>query len=188
MDTKILSLTTKKSETRTTCTLTQEGVTALKCLSEVYGFKQKMIFDLLFNEKWLFEGILAKAEVDNKLQNVHDIRKSLVISKKNMKFLNDSSVKSGIPRDVIVDTAFKNLVVFLNHIKTLQNEKYEKTRNILNNFCEQALVIEKDFDTYLSDDDPIKTRFSTVIVVISNLINDISGYLDNNTPIDPERM
>jgi hypothetical protein len=187
MDTQILLKVANaagSAETRTTCTLTKEGAMALERLCEEYHLKQKKVFDLLVDEKYFLENISTLSCSNGELPLAREVRKSLVITKKNLKVINDVSDKSGISRDILLDKGFRYLIGLIDLAKKNEKETYEKVKNILDEFSGKASVIDKSFDEYLGEDDPIRSRFSPVISILDNLVSDINRYLENGTPIE----
>jgi len=124
----------------------------------------------------------------NNIPSQRQVRKSLVVTKKNLKALNNASEKTGLQRDIIVDVAFKYLAAALKSATALQKEQHVKAHDTINNLLDQVLKIETVLQGSLDDSDEILSRFSIVIVVLSNLVNDIEKNIKDGTPIDPERM
>lgn len=188
MNTKILSAIVKEPETRTTCTLSLEGSSSLDCLTKEFGLTQKQAFDLFITKEGINNDVMNIASAPNYIPPQRQVRKSLVVTKKNLKVLNNASEKTGLQRDIIVDVAFKYLAAALKMATVQQKEQHKKARAILNDLLDHLLKIEKDLQGSLHDSDEILSRFSIVIVVLSNLIHDIGKNIQNGTPIDPEKM
>jgi hypothetical protein len=188
MSTKILSAIVKEPETRTTCTLSLEGNASLDYLTKEFGLTQKQAFNFFITKDGINNDVMNLASTPNNISSQRQVRKSLVVTKKNLKLLNNAAEKSGLQRDVIVDVAFKYLATALKSATALQKEQHIKANETLNNLLDHVLKIETVLKGSLDDSDEILSRFSIVIVVLSNLVNDIENNIQNGTPIDPDGM
>jgi hypothetical protein len=187
MTTKILSTLTKESDTRTTCTLSIEGSIALECLTSDFGLKQKQIFDLIVSQD-IYNYVNTVKSPSESAPSKRQNRKSLVITKKNLKLLNATSEASGLQRDVIVDRAFRYLVLILQKATELQKEQHQKAVEVLNRLSEHQLEVEKELAGYLDEDDAILTRVSKAICVLNNLIFEVENHIKNGSAIDPDGL
>lgn len=177
MDTNILSKIAKEPETRTTCTLSQEGNSALDSLMKIYGLTQKQAFDLFISKDGVSEDILSFATSPENSSLQREVRKSLVITKKNLKLLNEAAEKAGVSRDVLIDSAFRCLLKHLVDAFKQQNEKHKKALLILKDAWGYLEKKEKELQELLDEDDDILSRFGEVIVVQMNLAGDVEKSL-----------
>lgn len=186
MTTKILSTLTKEAETRTTCTLSVGGNTALESLTSDFGLKQKQIFDLITSQD-IYSHIINTIPASSTLP-ILEIRKSIVVTKKNLKLLNEVSASSGIQRDIIVNRSFIYLVILLQQAKELQRDQHKKALVALNKLSKYQHQVEKELEGYLDEDDAILTRASKVISVLDNLIQEVQNSIKNGSEVDPDGM
>lgn len=186
MNTKLLSKISKEQDTRTTCTLSQEGSAALDCLMNEYGLTQKQAVELCISNGAFKDDVINMALASNNKEMHRQVRKSLVVTKKNLKLLNETSEKIRMQRDVIIDFSFRYLVSAIKLASQMQKEQYQKALGILNNVTNFILEAEKELQGILEDDDAILSRFSTVYIVQSNLVRDVKDNVINGTNIDPD--
>jgi hypothetical protein len=168
--------------------LSLEGNASLDCLTKEFGLTQKQAFDLFITNEGINNDVINMASSLNNIPSQRQIRKSLVVTKKNLKVLKNATEKTGLQRDLILDVAFKYLAAALKSATALQKEQRIKAHDTINNLLDQALKIESILQGSLDDSDEILSRFSIVIVVLSNLVNDIEKNITDGTPIDPEKM
>lgn len=188
MNTKILSKIAKEPEVRTTSTLSLEGSKALDCLMNNFGFKQKQVFDAFIGKEGVNADIINMASQSNSIQIERQIRKSLVITKKNLKLLNEASEKSGLQRDIIIDFAFRFLVVLLQNERKQEVEQNSKALLALNKLSLLQIKTEKELQGYLDEESSIHARMSNIINVTNNLIHEIENNIKNGTVIDPDGL
>ncbi|MBU5612646.1 hypothetical protein [Geomonas azotofigens] len=176
----------KELDTRTTCTLTEEGHKALTCLMKEFGITQKKIFAAVFNQKSAVETVLTLAKQTTDNFNGREFRKSLVIGKKDLVFLNRICKENEISRDRMIDSIMRFLAAVLEND---QESRFKKHRKVLVRFTQlsQELVdVEKEISGYLLQDDPILERYGKVVVVLGNLISAIEEEIATGAVIDPD--
>jgi len=188
MKTKILSKIAKEPEVRTTITLSLEGSNALDCLMNNFGFKQKQVFDAFITKEGVNADIISIASQSNSNKIKRQVRKSLVVTKRNLKLLNESAEKAGLQRDIIIDFAFRFLVVLLQNEKKQQDEQHQKSLVTLNKLSNLQLKTEQELQSILDEDDAVLARMSLVITVLNNLIREVENCIKNGTPVDPDGM
>lgn len=188
MKAKILSKIAKEPEVRTTSTISLEGSKALDCLMNDFGFKQKQVFEAFITKEGVNADIISMASQSNSNQIQRQVRKSLVVTKRNLKLLNEAAEKSGLQRDIIIDFAFRFLVVLLQKEKKQEFEQNSKALLALNKLSLLQIKTEKELQGFLDDESPIHTRMSNIINVTNNLIHEIENNIKNGTVIDPDGL
>lgn len=178
MKSNILSKIAKEPESRTTCTLSHEGNSALDSLMKIYGLTQKQVFDLFISKEGVSEEVLHFASSQDNSAIHREVRKSLVVTKKNIKILNETAEKANVARDVLIDSAFRCLLKLLVDAFKRQNEKHKQAHVILKEAWGYLEEKEKQLQDILDEDDEILTRFGEVIVVQMNLTGDVERSLD----------
>lgn len=188
MSANILSKITKEPETRTTCTLSQEGSSALDNLMKGFGLTQKQVFDIFITKEGVNKDIIKFASIPESREIQRQVRKSLVITKKNLKILNEASEKTSLQRDVIIDFAFRWLVTLLETASEQQREQHKKALIALREIWGVLEKTEKELGSFLDEDNAILSRFGKVIVVLMNLVHEIEDSINNGTIIDPDGL
>jgi hypothetical protein len=132
---KHLDRLTELQSVRTTFNLTKEGKEAIDFLLKEYGLKPKEIFDELFSdENTLVDAFLEKSD---KYSNQDKIKKTYVISKKALNWLNKNSKEKNIPRDILVASALATYVQIIFRKITTRAEKEKQAEVIINEFNEK---------------------------------------------------
>lgn len=176
----------KEQDTRTTCTLTGEGHKALACLMEGFGITQKKIFTAVLSQESAVEAVLTLTKQTTDDLNVREIRKSLVISKKDLIFLNRICKEQGISRDRVIDSTMRFLAALLKKDQESRLKNHQKALARLTHIYQDLEDAEKEIAGYLLREDPILERYSKVIVVLGNLIRDIEVEISTGAAIDPD--
>lgn len=186
MERKLLSIIKKDVQKRTTCTLTDDGVVAFEKLTKEYGLKHKNILDFVVSKECIRQLISNSTLQSNGLQR--NARKSIVITKKSLSMLNESSKELGIPRDQIIDSGVRLLRALLQKERELTLEKHERAIVTLQKLSAKMLSTEAELEGYLDEDDPILSRLNLLITVMDNLVNAVENELKNNEAIDPDML
>lgn len=186
MDTKVLSALTKEPESRTTCTLSTEGIVALDCLTKEFGLTQKQVVSYFFTNDEIDKGLMDMILELNKFPVLRQTRKSLVLTKKNLKLLNNTSKETKLQRDTIIDFGFKYLAMIFKAAESQQKKQYEQCINMLNDLLSSIERIEQDLQSNLGEDDAVVRRISTLFIITSNLIDEINNNIQNGVKINPE--
>jgi hypothetical protein len=160
----------------------------LERLTKEFGLRQKQIFDIFISKDGVNDVVLNMASTLNDSQLQRQVRKSFVVTKKNLKLLNEASEKTGLQRDTIIDIAFKFIIAMLQKETEQQKEQYQKALLTLNESLNCLLTTEKELQNNLDEEDAVITRVSIVITVLNNLIHVIEENIKKGTPIDPEGM
>jgi hypothetical protein len=178
----------KEPDTRTTCTLTENGNNALTCLMDEFGITQKKIFAVALEQESIVKSVLELAKKTGDAADQRQFRKSLVIAKKDLKSLNAMSKTQGLSRDLIIDSTIRLLALLLNSDKESRIKKHKKALDSLNQLWGRMEKLEKEMAGYLPEDDAIIERYGKVIVVLMNLVHEIEAEMSKGTTIDPEGM
>lgn len=185
MDIKKLPVSTKQeAESRTTCTLSLKGKEALDCLTKEFRLTHKQIFGYFIDGKEIDKELMDLA-ILTESQIQRQEKKSLVFIKKHLDLLNETAKKSNLQRDAIVDFGLKWLVAGFKIAKSSQDEKHTYAVDQLNDLLSYSCKIEDKLKNKLDTDSPILQRMSSIIVIITNLIDETNENIENNTQIDP---
>jgi hypothetical protein len=140
---------------RTTFNITKEGKEALDYLSEEYGLKPKEVFDELFNDdnRLLDAYKNIEKEFDTKVSN--KVKKTYVISKKALRWLNKTSKEKHISRDLLVAIALSGYVQILLRKIGERANKEGKAIEIINKFNEVFNKTTQQLVDLFGEDDSI---------------------------------
>jgi len=179
---------------RTTICLTKQGEDSLGWIKKHSKRKINSIIDNLCNnfidEKnetahILIEAIIENAKNSNS-KSKDRIRRSVVLSDRSLKILNDTAKKYQIPRDSIIDSGFYMLSQLLKHNNETRLENHKEALNKINKLWSNMNNIEKELNILLEEDDPILEGLGYAITHIMNLSIKIKAELKDGTPIDLE--
>jgi len=182
---------------RTTFRITQEANEALDWLTEHYNTTLKSLIDILcLNipgdsstelDESTFLSSIVKHVKDTDLKKLNrSVRRTIVVSHKSLKTLNDLAKRTQIPRDILVDQGVRLLKGVVEFGKEEEKKKHEKAFEIINEFYESADDLSRRLLEMLGDEDPIVQRFGYVTVLIDNLHSAIRAELNKGEPIDPD--
>ncbi len=178
----------KEPDTRTTCTLTEDGNDSLTCLMDEFGITQKKIFAVVFDQPSTVETVLEFAKKTIDAPEQRQFRKSLVIGKKDLKALNEISKSQRISRDLLIESTIRFLSILLKNDKESRIKKHRQALDSLNELWGRMEDLEKEFAELLPEDDPILERYGKVVVVLMNLVHEIEAEISTGVSIDPEGM
>lgn len=178
----------KEPDTRTTCTLTKDGNDSLTCLMDEFGITQKKVFSVVFEQPSVLETVLELAKNTPDAQDQRQIRKSLVIGKKDLRSLNEISKSHGLSRDLLIECTIKFLTVLLKNDKDSRLTKHKEALDRLNEVWGRMEQLEREITELLPEGDPILERYGKVVVVLMNLVHDIEAEITTGASIDPEGM
>ncbi|MBJ6799713.1 hypothetical protein [Geomonas propionica] len=176
----------KEPDARTTCTLTKEGGDSLACLTSEFGLTQKRIFSSIFEQPSLLDAVLDFAKTIGDTPEQRQTRKSVVIGKKDLKSLNEISKSNGLSRDLLIESTIRFLALLLIKDKDGRIAKHKEALGRLNDLWATMGTLEKELFELLADGDPILERYSKVVVVLINLVNEIEAEIATGANIDPE--
>jgi DNA-binding MarR family transcriptional regulator len=172
----------KGPEARTTCKLTDNGQKALNELTEEQGITHRNIFSLILEHDNFIESVLQHIS-DKETSFKGDIRKSLVIGKKNLDQLNEISKKFGISRDAVIDAGVRLLRDIIRKQNEVTLANHAKALSTLQVLYAQAESVDDNLRSFLDDDDPVIENFSEICSVLFNLIMSIEKEFNSDEPI-----
>lgn len=179
---------------RTTICLTKQGEDSLSWIKKHSNRKINSIIDNLcnnfMNEKnetahILIEAIIENAKKSNS-KSPDKIRRSVVLSDRSLKILNETAKKYQIPRDSIIDSGFYMLCQLLRHNNETILKNHKEALNKINKLWSNMNNIEKELENILEEDDPILEGLGYAITHIMNLSIKIEDELKDGTPINLE--
>jgi hypothetical protein len=166
-------------------------------LTEHYNTTLKSLIDILcLNipgdsstelDESTFLSSIVKHVKDTDLKKLNrSVRRTIVVSHKSLKTLNDLAKRTQIPRDILVDQGVRLLKGVVEFGKEEEKKKHEKAFEMLDEFYKCADDLSRRLLEMLGDEDPIIQRFGYVTVLIDNLHSAIRAELDKGEPIDPD--
>jgi hypothetical protein len=191
-----------KNSIRTTFSLSKEGIQATEELRRQSGITLKKLVDILCKgvpiqgdfelkegkEIPLIHGVIKIAKTMDIDKSRYSIRKTMAISARAQKVLNNISKSYNIPRDVLIDEGFTFMQSILKKRAEEFQEKHQKVLKIIGSFWSEGEKIERDLKELLDQDDPILERFGLIIMAIMNLHLAIDNELKHGTPIVSDDM
>lgn len=174
----------KQMVARSTFRFSPEVHQAIANLCKLLGIKKADLFEKL--SKLIEDNILGNS-VSSGETNI-GIRKTYVVKKGTLNTLESVSKERNKSRDSLVENAVIQLMQIINEDNTNKKERYQKVQEkITRPFYEYALEIENKLQKELNNDnDPIVRRFSIVVTKLMSLDNEISRFLKEGIPVDPE--
>lgn len=179
---------------RTTICLTKQGEDSLSWIKKHSNRKINSIIDNLCNNFMdeknetahiLIEAIIENAKKSNS-KSPDKIRRSVVLSDRSLKILNETAKKYQIPRDSIIDSGFYMLCQLLRHNNETVLKNHKEALNKINKLWSSMNNTEKELENILEEDDPILEGLGYAITHIMNLSIKIEAELKDGTPIDLE--
>ncbi len=161
---------------RTTILLTEQGSESLDWIRTNSKRKINSIIDKLCelisknadDKHRIWEDIIIESAKDQK-DNKYLKRKSIVLSQKSLKILNDIAKKSKIPRDSIINSYLLILTNILKHSDEERRKNHEKAFTKIEELYSTMAKVEKELNELLDEDDPIIEDFRIAMVHIMNL-------------------
>lgn len=184
---------------RTTFRITQEANEALDWLTEHYGSTLKSLIDILCvsipgdrstelgGNTFLSSVVKHAKDTDFKKLN-RSVRRTMVVSHKSLKVLNDVAKSAQIPRDILVDKGVLLLKGVVEFGKEEEKKKHQKAFELFDEFYDSARKFEYTLLEMLSDDDPIIQRYGYIMVYLDNLYLAMKAEIEKGEPIDPEEF
>ncbi len=183
----------EKRSVRTTLRLSSDTKETISRFAKYYNITQKEVLDLIYDftrsldEKFLKKVLQITKESDS-VDSGAAIRKTWVISRGFSRYLKTISDKYKISRNL----AMEQLILLYRFAVEKQREKECKVNTrayeIVGKFLKKAEDTEGKLAEFLIEDDPVLSRISLIIVVISNLYSAIDTNLKEGTPIESDDM
>lgn len=180
------SIQKKKDSKRTTFKLSKKALDAFDWITEVYGINTKEVFDLLCSaqelEKYVIKFVKEQGEIDTK----NWIRKTFVIDKQSLTYLNKISNTHGLSRDLMIEKMILFYQALLEkHLEEVKENEKEALK-IISSFWDESQNSMEKLIQLLDDNHPIRSRFGIIQIIIENLHSAITSKLSEGTPIDPD--
>lgn len=195
---KLIKLISKQEPSvRTTFSLTINGEKALAWISNHSKKSIKSVIDsfcgqlqpVLTNEK---DGSLGKAIIElakEKTKSTDDkTRRSMVLSKKSLKILNDIAKECKVPRDALLDSGFCIIRILIENAEEMLLEKHKKALSIINKLWGEVENVENELKEFLDEDDPILMGIGICYTHLMNTSNAIITEQTDGNPIDPDNI
>jgi hypothetical protein len=146
-----------RESVRTTFRFSKEALEALGLLSERHGVPMKdvLYFALVVSHFALKDSLNNNEQMVIKKDNAETIRRTVVITKKTLIYLNKLSKEYNVSRDNLINKAiiFTKLTTYSTDKSTI--EVYQKAFNLIYNFYIEAQSVESKLRELLGDDDLI---------------------------------
>lgn len=187
----------KDASTRTTFALTKEGEKALSWIIDHFGKKIRSVIDNLCEQlrtslqnhgETTFGNIIIELIKENPRRSEDRIRKTVVLSKKSLKILNEVSKKYEVPRDMLLDKGFIMLMTLLQNDSKLRLEKHQKALTIITKLWNDANKAEKKLEEFLDDEDPVLFGLGYAITYLMKISMAIEEEQKKGTPIDLDKI
>lgn len=180
----------KKESKRTTFKLSKQSLNAIDWIVETYNKSAKEVFNIIHDiyasddfRKLLFD---FAGNNENEEGQVIRERKTFVIDKHTLNQLNRISKNENIQRDVLVEKMVILYKALLEKHLEDEEKNEHKALEIISKFWAEAEKVESKLIKLLSDDNPIQSRYGTILIIIANLHSAIEAKLSEGTLIDPD--
>lgn len=192
----IKQISKQETSARTTFALTKSGE---KALARIRAHSKKTIkavidsfceqLQLTLNEE---EGSLGKVIIELAKETPESadekIRKSVVLSKKSLKVLNEIEKKYQVSRDAILDNGLRLVREIMEHTEATKLENHKKALSMIDKLYGKAGNLEKEFAEFLDEDDPVLFGLGIVVTHLMNLSIALEQEQKDGTPIDPDAI
>jgi len=175
-----------KQSVRTTFSFSEKGIDAIDWLMKRNNLKPKELFDIIPSSKEFVDYSVKEALNSKKDTTEKRSRKTYVISKNALRLFNKLSKENEISRDIIAEKLILSLKIILNAQSDNEKKQEEKALAIINELIEHKLLVEKELQKLLMEDNPILSRFSIGIIIDQNLSSAIDHKLKDGIAIDPD--
>lgn len=179
---------TEKQSVRTTFRLKEKTYENMALLAKSYKITQKDLLDHMVTGviKWIGEtpnkNRAKKFTEILKDEKQKITRKTQVIGRSSLNIVKKLSKELQISRDVLIELA----VILLRTKIEVQQEKHEKALELMRNLSSHAEDTHEKLNEFLSKNDPILNRLSTLSLLIDNLFRAIKAEIHRGVPIDPD--
>ncbi|MGA9822011.1 MAG: hypothetical protein ACLP7A_10830 [Desulfobaccales bacterium] len=151
----------------------KEALDALDWLSKKYGVSKKDTLHFATDVLPVMEeAINALISVDEQIEfnKVEDkrTRRTVVISKKTLDYVNQLSNKSKLTRDDIINKSIVLAKKFALSVDELPTEAYREAFDLIDNFYQEAQGVEFKLRELLGDDNLIVDDFGLGVTMIMN--------------------
>ena len=163
---------------RTTFNISETSVAIIQAMSKMYKIKPKDIFDILFNDNnsYLEDNLKERA----KRKREQKKKKTYVISKKSLDWLNAQSKKRKTSRDTLVECSLWGFSLIIKEKKKEREKKEKEAAKIIDHFNEVFnMTTEKLINLFGEDDDFIQGWYEGACEFQNWEIFETKAYLDD---------
>jgi len=184
---KILSQVKKESSRRATFNLASFGNDALEELSKRPGLKHKEIFDMVCEKEIILDFALDLAKKDSLKESAEkSVQKTLLLSEKSLKKINDISKREKIKRDTLASYI---IFVFGELVKQEEEEEREgfiKGEPFISRVYSDLEEEQGNLGQEIGHDHPLVHAFGYVVTTCVMLQNAVRSHLDGTKPFDQD--
>jgi len=162
--------------------LTERSIHAINVVSVHLGIKQKSLFDHLIEDKKCLK-LIASEIKDLAFNKLNRIQKTYVLSRRTLSSLDQTAKNFNAPRDALVEFSIQRLIPVIAGEK----EKHKKRKLILNEMTkhlEHGEKILQKTEKLLGKDDPVYSKFKSVIAACENAYNNIESFIERGEIIE----
>ena len=174
-----------RQSVRATFRLSEACIDAISILSAQLGIKQKSIFDHLMENAQVLKNMAR--ELENTEFDRHErIKKTFVISRRSLSFLDMISSEHNAPRDALVEYSVRRLLPIIAKERIKHEKRKDLLAEISNHFAKGERLLAKA-DEMLGSDDPIVHKLQTAMSVYKNAFGDIANFIERGKMIEKFR-
>jgi hypothetical protein len=157
-----------RESVRTTFRFTKEALEALGWLSERHGVPMKDVlhFALDVLHSAIGQLIKDKGKIDIKKVNEETIRRTVVVTKKTLIYLNKLTKQYNIARDDLINKAILFTKIFTCSTDESTIKVYREAFNLINSYYLEGQGVESKLRDLLGDDDLIVNKFEVGVTGI----------------------
>lgn len=119
------------------------------------------------------------------INEVREIRKTLVLTRGTLKRLKILSEKYSIPRDILIDQAIMDSKEQITRDREETRRKHQEALELIANLESEASNVEMSLMMILDEEDPIRNHLGSAVNTIMNLHQAIKDELEKGITIDP---
>ena len=174
-----------RQSVRATFRLSEACIDAISILSAQLGIKQKSIFDHLMENAQVLKNMAR--ELENTEFDRHErIKKTFVISRRSLSFLDMISSEHNAPRDALVEYSVRRLLPIIAKERIKHEKRKDLLAEISNHFAKGEKLLAKA-DEMLGSDDPIVHKLQTAMSVYKNAFGDIANFIERGKMLEKFR-
>ncbi|CAB5083321.1 hypothetical protein D3OALGA1CA_3411 [Olavius algarvensis associated proteobacterium Delta 3] len=167
---------------RATFRLSEACINAISILSAQLGIKQKSVFDHLLEDAQVLKSMAN--ELGSTIFDDHErIRKTFVISRRSLSYLDTISREYKAPRDALVEFSIRRLFP----IVTSERRKHEKRKELLSDISNHVADGEKLLSKaakMVGKNDPVVYKLKSVISAYKNVLDDIGSFIERGKRLE----
>ena len=174
-----------RQSVRATFRLSEACIDAISILSAQLGIKQKSIFDHLMENAQVLKNMARDLE-NTEFDRHERIKKTFVISRRSLSFLDMISSEHNAPRDALVEYSVRRLLPIIAKERIKHEKRKDLLAEISNHFAKGERLLAKA-DEMLGSDDPIVHKLQTAMSVYKNAFGDIANFIERGKMIEKFR-